>query len=224
MTGRHLKSPADEMSRVELELARLQAEVRRQALSEEKLQMELERVRGDHADWQSSDSQNCCYLLSGELSGEPVRKAIGAIQGWHRRFPLGQDITIIINCSGGSVLEGFALYDTILAVRHGGRRVVTVARGQAASMGSVLLQAGDHRLIGENSCLLIHQTRWSGEGPAGNHEDLMDLSRMLEARALRVLSERSSLSRDELHSRWSRRDWWLSASEAVKMGFVDGIE
>lgn len=212
------------LGRAELELARLEAEVRRQALSEEKLRMELERVRGDHADWRSSDQQNCCHLLSGELSGESVRKTISALQGWHRRFPLQQEITLILNCSGGSVLEGFALYDTIGAIRHTGRRVVTVARGQAASMGSVLLQAGDDRLVGENACLLIHQTRWSGDGATGSHEDLMDLSRILEGRALSILAERSPLSEAEIRGQWSRRDWWLTAAQAVDMGFADDVE
>lgn len=210
-------------SRTELELARLRAEVRRQALAEEKLLMELERVKGDHADWASSDGQNCCYQLSGEISGDSVYKAISVLQGWDRRFPKTQPVTMIINCAGGSVINGFALYDTLAGMKHRGRQVITIARGQAASMGAVLLQSGSERLIGENSYLLIHQPKWSSEGASGAHEDLMELSRLMEERAVHALAERSKLSADEIRSGWQRRDWWVGASQAVELGFADRI-
>ena len=46
---------------------------------------------------------------------------------------------------------------------------------------------------------------------------------MLQERLLEILAKRSTLTTKQIKSKWSRKDWWLSAVEAVELGFADRI-
>src|SRR3989442_8581946 len=81
----------------------------------------------------------------------------------------GKDISLYINCPGGSVYAGLAIYDTIQFVKPD---VQTIAVGMAMSMGALLLAAGakGKRLALPNTKILIHQL-WGGfEGQASDIE------------------------------------------------------
>jgi ATP-dependent Clp endopeptidase proteolytic subunit ClpP len=154
-------------------------------------------------------------------------KWIDALEHWGQRDP-GEPITININSPGGSVTDGLALYDTIQRLRRKGHIVTTRGMGLVASMAGVLLQAGDERILDKRAKLLIHEGSTSmrrGEQlTAGDMEDMKFFSDMLRGDILDILSERSTLSKRQIENRWKRRDWVLSADEALKFGFVDRVE
>src|SRR5579872_7404767 len=66
-------------------------------------------------------------------------------------------IRFVINSPGGDVFEGLLLYDTIQGIVNSGIKVITEARGLAASMGCILLQDGSERTATRHSRILIHE-------------------------------------------------------------------
>ena len=128
---------------------------------------------------------------------------------------------MVFNSPGGSVLDGLALFDYLRQLRQAGHHVTTVALGRAASMGAVLLQAGDRRLIGENAFMLVHEVSHLSAGKVSELEDNVDFTRRLQKRLLAILASRSTLSDAQIARRWARKEWWLDASEAVELGFAD---
>src|SRR5574341_658348 len=116
-----------------------------------------------------------------------------------------------------------ALWDFLLELRQRGHKLTTVARGYAASMAGILLQAGDERVIGPESWLLIHEASFGVVGSYGEVEDRVEWVKKIQARILDIFASRSKLSRSQIKRRWHRKDWWLDSDEALKLGFVDRI-
>lgn len=151
---------------------------------------------------------------------------IDALEHWSRRDP-GGDITININSPGGSVTHGLALYDAILRLRRKGHKVTVRGSGLVASMASVLLMAGDERILDKRAKLLIHEgsaTMRGGEMTQGEMEDMQFFSKMLRDDILDIYVDRSNMTKRQIEAKWKRRDWVLSADEALKYGFVDKVE
>ena len=222
LMGKADKKHQLELRRMEVDIMRLESDLVRGELEKERIEIELEKARFEQSEQQASASANRILTFAGSVESDKVTEAMETLEAWSRRDP-GQPMTVVFNSPGGSVTDGLALFDTILDLRSKGHAMTTVARGQVASMGGVLLQAGSERVIGPGAHMLIHQVAWSGHGKMGNHEDQLQFSRMLEKKALQILASRSSLSQNELSERWKRRDWWLSAKQVVKLGFADRI-
>jgi len=76
--------------------------------------------------------------------------------------------------------------------------------------------------------MLIHKgSTQFGSGTkmtADEMEDYREFSNMLREDILDILAERATISRDEVARKWDRKDWWLSAQEAVELGFADRVE
>ncbi len=129
-------------------------------------------------------------------------------------------ITMIINSPGGSVYDGLAIYDTMR--QPGMPKIVTIGVGMQASMGSVLLAGGDERYMTENSSLMIHQV---SAGSSGQHTD-MELTNASVAEVhekLKNIYVEFTGLRHEFWDQVGERDTWLSAKQAVKLGFINGI-
>src|SRR3977135_471876 len=132
-----------------------------------------------------------------------------------------KDIFFYINSPGGSVSAGLAIYDTMQFVKPD---VSTLCVGQAASMGALLLAAGDKdkRFCLPNSRVMIHQPMGGFQGQASD----------VEIHAKEILSRRQRLNEImakhtgqtvERISKDTDRDNFLSADEAVKFGLVDKV-
>ena len=93
----------------------------------------------------------------------------------------------------------------------------------AASMGGVLLQAGDLRQATKHSHMLIHEGSLAFRGSAGAVEDTIKFSETLRGQCLDILAARATLSKEDILNKWTRRDWWLSAAEMLSAGFVDEV-
>ena len=150
---------------------------------------------------------------------------IDALEHWSRRDP-GEPVTININSPGGSVTDGLALYDTILRLRRKGHKVTTRGMGMVASMASVLLQAGDERILDKRAKLLIHEGSATIRGTMsdGEMEDMQFFRKLLRDDILDIYVERSNMTKRQIEAKWKRRDWVLTADEALKYGFVDRVE
>jgi ATP-dependent Clp protease, protease subunit len=164
------------------------------------------------------------FVLYDTVDDYSVKALIQEILQWNSVAPAGDPVKLIINSPGGSVIDGLALYDTLRFVsEESGRQVTTVALGYAASMGGVLLQAGDVRLITASSSMLIHEISSGSRGSTGRLKDHMEHIEMLTNRLVTILASKSTLTEDELRDRWDRKDWWLTAQDVVDYGFADRI-
>lgn len=133
-----------------------------------------------------------------------------------------KDINIYINSPGGSIDSGLAIYDTMQYISCS---TATICVGLAASMGSVLLAAGEpeKRAALPNSRIMIHQP-WMG-GVQGQASDI-------EIHAKEILKMKTSLYKILAHHAGkdakkieedADRDYWMSAAEAKKYGLIDNV-
>lgn len=164
-------------------------------------------------------------FINDSISGSSTDKWLDALLHWERRDP-GQPINIDIYSPGGNVTDGLALFDQIQRMRRNGHYITTRGRGIVASMASVLLQAGDIRIMDARAKMLIHEgsTTFSGTLSRAEQEDYREFQAMLLGDILDILSERSTLSRRQIQNKWARKDWWMGAADTVKLGFADRVE
>lgn len=163
--------------------------------------------------------------LNDVISGSNSDKWLDALQHWERRDP-GEPVSIDINSPGGSITDGLAIYDQIRRMQRKGHEVTTRGIGIVASMAGVLLQAGDVRQMDARCKLLIHEgsVTLSGTYSVGEQEDHRAFRDMLLNDVLDILASRSTLTKRQIQNRWKRKDWWMTADEALKLGFVDAVE
>lgn len=199
-----------------------QLELRRAELEVERTELEVAGLRRREAEAEAEPGEAMVYTFYSEVTPDSVEACMRELGRWSRRRP-GADITVIFNSPGGSVLDGFALFDYLRLLRAQGHRVTTMALGRAASMGAVLLQAGDHRVIGANAFMLVHEVSSGSAGKVSEMEDSVDFTRRLQTRMLSILAERSSLSARQIQNRWARKEWWLDADEVVAAGLADEV-
>lgn len=170
----------------------------------------------------ASDHHHRTYRFTTSVGDTSVRAAIEKLTGWHRIDPECA-ITFIINSPGGDIISGFHLFDTLRWFSDQGHSITTIGLGMAASMGGVILQAGDLRIMGPRASLLIHEASFGAIGSMGTIEDQVEFAKSLQERILDIFAERSTLSKAQIKNRWKRKDWWLTADESLKLGFVDEV-
>ena len=132
-----------------------------------------------------------------------------------------KDISFYINSPGGSVSAGLAIYDTMQFVKP---NVSTLCVGQAASMGSLLLAAGEKgkRFCLPNSRVMIHQPMGGFQGQASDIEIHAKEILFLRQRLNEILAKHSGQNVDTI-AKDTDRDNFLSADAAVKYGIVDKV-
>ena len=176
----------------------------------------LYRAKAAHAD------RHGRYAFFGSVTGSSVDECIGELQWWHRQNP-ELDFEIVLNSPGGDVLHGLALFDDLIALKEQGHKITVTVRGVAASMGGILLQAGTERVIGKNAHILIHEISTGAVGKLSEIEDEAKFCEQLSKQLLDILADRSTMTAAQIKRRWRKYDWWLTAEEAVELGFADRI-
>lgn len=204
------------------EMLRIAAETQLIKTQKKTADLELRQAEREEKDWKAGSFQHRIYNFFGAVDSKSAADCLEELAYWSRLDP-GCDMKIVFNSPGGSVIDGLALYDELISLREQGHRITTVARGMAASMGAVLLQAGDERIIGRNAHMLIHQISYGAIGSFGEIEDEVDFAKQLQDRLLDILAEQSTLSRVKIKNRWERKNWWLGSEDVLKHGFADRI-
>lgn len=132
-----------------------------------------------------------------------------------------KDITMYVNSPGGVVYSGLAIIDTMRLIKPD---VVTVAVGSTASMGTMILAAGEKgkRFALPNSTIHIHQPLGGSEGQASDMEiaarEILRIKEMLTD----MLQEATGQDRAQLIKDMDR-DYYMTAQQAVDYGLVDRI-
>jgi len=132
-----------------------------------------------------------------------------------------KDIFFYINSPGGSVSAGLAIYDTMQFIKPD---VSTLCIGQAASMGALLLAAGDKgkRFVLPNSRVMIHQPMGGFSGQASDVEIHAREILFLRQRLNEILAKHTGQTVETI-AKDTDRDNFLSAEDAVKYGIVDKV-
>ncbi len=132
-----------------------------------------------------------------------------------------RDIHMYINSPGGGVYAGMAIYDTMQHIRA---PVSTYCVGMAASMGAVLLAAGEEGKRGAlpNARIMIHQPSGGSQGTAADIEiqarEILDIRERLNA----ILAKHTGRSVEQI-AQDVDRDRFMDPGEAVEYGLIDRV-
>jgi ATP-dependent Clp protease protease subunit len=135
----------------------------------------------------------------------------------------GKEITFYINSPGGVVTSGMVMYDTIKLIQS---PVHTICMGLAASMGSILLSAGEKgkRTIFPHGEVMIHQPSIGGYFQANSTDIEIHAEQIRKTKELgaKILAENCGKTVAQIMSDFDR-DYWMDAKEAMAYGIVDKI-
>jgi len=132
-----------------------------------------------------------------------------------------KDINLYINCSGGIVSSGLAIYDTIQLIKPD---VSTICVGMAASMGTLLLASGakGKRYALPNSTIHMHQALGGAQGQATDIEIAAKEIMRLQDIIRHVLAKHTGQTVEKI-SQDTDRDFYLNPEQAVEYGIIDEI-
>ena len=132
-----------------------------------------------------------------------------------------RDISIYLNTPGGSVYAGLGIYDTMQFISS---RVGTICTGMAASMGAVLLVAGEKgmRAALPHSRVMIHQPLGGIQGQASDIEITAKEILKLKDELYQIISDHSGKAMEQIRKD-ADRDHWMTAQEALEYGMIDRV-
>lgn len=161
-------------------------------------------------------------FLWGAVTDESARYIVNRLLYLEMQDP-GKEITFYINSPGGVVTSGMVIYDTMKMISS---PVSTICMGLAASMGSILLSAGEKgkRLIFPSGRVMIHQPSIGGliRGQATEiaiHAKEISKTKLMGAK---ILADNCGHSVEKILKDFDR-DYWMDAKESIDYGIVDGF-
>jgi len=132
-----------------------------------------------------------------------------------------KDIQIYLNTPGGSVYAGLGIYDTMQYISSD---VATICTGMAASMGAILLCAGNEgkRTALKHSRILIHQPMGGVQGQASDIEITAREIQKMKKELYEIIAQHSNQDYETI---WkdADRDYWLTSQEAKDYGMIDEV-
>jgi ATP-dependent Clp protease protease subunit len=132
-----------------------------------------------------------------------------------------KDIQIYLNTPGGGVYAGLGIYDTMQYIKP---NVATICTGVAASMGAVLLCAGEKgkRTALPHSRILIHQPMGGAQGQASDIEITAREIQKLKQELYEIIATHSGQTYKKI---WKDgdRDFWMTSEEAKEYGMIDEV-
>jgi ATP-dependent protease ClpP protease subunit len=131
-------------------------------------------------------------------------------------------LEVEIHSGGGSVFEGYRIFNEMKKLRERGVYVTARINTLAASMGSVIAMAADKVEIASNGKIMIHEA--SG-GAQGDSDALLRYAELLENisdEIAGIYSEKTKRDKDDIR-RLMKKETWMTAEQAIEMGFADEI-
>ena len=159
-------------------------------------------------------------FLGGPINDAVANAAIAQLLFLEHEDPK-KDIKIYLNSPGGSVAAGLAIYDTMQHVKPD---VSTICVGMAASMGAVLLAAGEKgkRFSLPNSEIMLHQVLGGAEGQAVEVEIAARHILKIKDKLNQILAKHTGQSASKLEKD-TDRDFYMTPAEAKEYGLIDEI-
>jgi ATP-dependent Clp protease protease subunit len=159
-------------------------------------------------------------FLNGEVNNQSANLVIAQLIFLEAKDPT-KDISLYINSPGGSVTDGFAIFDTMQYIKCD---VSTICVGMAASMGAFLLAAGakGKRYALPNSEIMIHQPLGGAQGQATDIAIQADHILKLKKKLTKILAENAGQPLDKV-TQDCERDYYMTAAEAKEYGLIDKV-
>jgi len=128
----------------------------------------------------------------------------------------GETIEVVIMSPGGSVIEGLAIYDALVATD---KKVITKAMGQAASIASIIFMAGDEREVADNAEIMIHNALCYAGGNKHELSDLVERLDNIDKKLIDIYVNRAGLAAEDVRAMLDS-ETFMSADEAIEKGFA----
>lgn len=128
------------------------------------------------------------------------------------------DIVLTINSPGGSLFDGLAIYT---ALASSGKNITAKVMGLAASAASVILMAAKRIEMPKNTHQMAHKASGGVYGTAEEMREMADVVDSLDRSIIATYAARSGKPEDEIKALLDKGDLWLTADQAVEMGFAD---
>ena len=160
-------------------------------------------------------------MLSEPVMPRPAQRLMAQLLLLDAQDPK-KPIHFYINTPGGSISDGFAIFDT---VRFLSAPVMTVCTGLSASMGTILMlspQEKKNRVCLPNTRFMIHQPSSAYRGSASDIEIGAKQILKLRDRLVEIYVEETKMDEERVRADLNR-DYWMTADEAVKYGLCDRI-
>lgn len=167
----------------------------------------------EHSDSELAEG-GCDYLMA-----EKIIKNLHVLESINK-----EPITILMNNLGGDKYHGLAIYD---AIRLCESRVIIKVLGHAMSMGSIILQAADERLMAATSRQMVHYGTWGHDDHAKTYQkwaqEGLKYDKWMESMYLAKIQEKHPIYTLEDVQKMLNHDTIMTASESVKMGLCDKV-
>lgn len=203
-----------ELDAAELKLADLKAK---------QITLEIQAMERMAAISTSTPDHTGRFTFVGPVSENSVHAKIRDMESFARRYP-GADIHILMNSMGGHVWDGFALIDYIQQLQAEGHKVTITGIGVVASMAGIIMQAADVRVLTQRAWFHAHELSSMVAGSVTSQEDNLKLVKAMQQQAADLLCGKSNLTPAKLKSLWTRKEAYMGADEALKLGLIDRIE
>ena len=133
----------------------------------------------------------------------------------------GEDVEVHINSCGGSVYEGFAIYNLLKSYSGS---VKIYVDGIAASIAGVIAMCGAPIFMSRYAHLMIHSVSASVYGNVQEFQRMMKQMLVLQSSIVKIISERTGMSEEDVNTKFmDGEDHYIGAEEAQKMGLIAGI-
>lgn len=133
-----------------------------------------------------------------------------------------ESVEVEINSPGGSVFEGQRIYSALRGISARGVEVTTTVNGLAASMGSVILMAGDKRNMTQGSRIMIHEASTMAMGDARALRKTAELLEGISSEIAGVYAERTGGDENAIRD-LMLAETWMTADDAKANGFIDSV-
>lgn len=167
------------------------------------------------------DIRTRTIFLSGEVDSDSTKKFIKILMFMDKTVG---EIIVIMNSEGGDVSSGFAIYDTIKDCQN---EVVIKVVGISMSIATIILQAGDKRIMTKYSRLMIHRGSMEIEGHFTDVQRAVDENAEMDKICIDIYHNRAlEKNPDFKRSRWRKLmdfDSYFSADKCLELGLIDEI-
>ncbi len=160
-------------------------------------------------------------MLSEPVMPKPAQRLMAQLLLLDAQDPK-KPIHFYINTPGGSISDGFAIFDTVRFLRA---PVITVCTGLSASMGTILMLSPPdkkNRVCLPNTRFMIHQPSSAYRGSAADIEIGAKEILKLRDRLIEIYVQETKMNEDRIRADLNR-DYWMTSDEAVKYGLCDRV-
>lgn len=131
-------------------------------------------------------------------------------------------LEIEVNTAGGSVLDGYRIYNSLNEMRGRGVKVVATVNTLAASMGSVIIMAADEIRIVKGGRIMIHEAHQAVYGDSASHARAAKTLDEMSGEIAEIYAQRTGASVEEMRD-LMKKETWMGASESIERGFADTL-